>query len=181
MFIQKKVILKKKSNGKFVTEQVEVTPAVPEHYTDGNTYFRSTNLYVNFNQLSLNLESNLKNINRLFSKLIDKIGYVEPENMQLYRDNMNVFVPTLDQLFTAVIKTNGFDVLLKGSAKSADEKSNLKEVYDRLGQQSATLLDYDGQVKSTYNYKNKNMVLKRNPSSIGGDQSLPDYSKNDDE
>jgi hypothetical protein len=150
-------------------------------------YFRSATSYITYSQYIHNVIKLFKDINFTFSKIINDIGYIEPENMTIYSENMsNVF--DLFNALLAKVTTNGVvDVYNIGTTNpiSATEISLLNDLTVEAHDELVQLLEFHKLVRNTYTYKNKNVQIKRNPRETTDDKNTNDlmqhYHNDDDE
>jgi hypothetical protein len=81
---------KKNSRGKPQYENVLTGNKIITSY--GALYFRSQATYMNFNQYVFNTVETLQNINRSFFELLPNIGFVEPENIDIYNTSFQKYI-----------------------------------------------------------------------------------------
>jgi hypothetical protein len=141
---------------------------------EGKLYHRSNGTYTTYYQISIKLQSNLKNMNHELKSIINHIGYVEPENMITYKEVYEEFMKKLLQL----LSNNN----IKKFANTTNEQvANLNEIYTSITNESKTLNDYNNSITSTYNYKNVNKESKRNPQTLASSGSITNNNNDDDD
>lgn len=135
----------------------------------GHLYFRSTASYQKFTEQLYKLLENLKQINLIFVKIINNIGYVEPANMRLYEEAFGRFKEYYQNFADMTSDENGqFNVTIKDTT-STFEKSNLITDFTKINNEKDKLVKYNADVRNTYNYKNSIMKTKRSP--INGNET----------
>ena len=130
------------------------------------------NAYQKFSEQLFQLLEQLKQTNIICARIIDNIGYVEPDNMQQYKEKILQFMNFLGQFMKLTINATGvFKIHIKDSSTNFSQ-SNLVNEFGHIGEETTKLFEFNNKVNETYNYKNSNMVQKRSPlnlSSSGAD------------
>jgi hypothetical protein len=146
-----KITHKKDSKGRLQYKKVLTGNKIITSY--GSLYFRSQATYMNFNQYVYNMVETLQNINRSFFELLPNIGFVEPENIDMYNTSFQKYITLLEEWKQITSRNGRFQVILKGSRATDIERTNLQREYDLIIQNTEKLEEYDETVKNTYNYR----------------------------
>lgn len=133
-----------------------------EHVSVGRPYYRNTSTYLNFHQNLVKLLNTLKPINLTLQNLTPNFGYIEPENMSLYKDHMAELRVAYEQ-YNTLVQNNGYLKISKTGIGSSNtpEEDNLILFNSNVANEMAKLYQHDQIINSTYNYRNANVVMKR--------------------
>jgi hypothetical protein len=108
---------------------------------------------MNFNQFVYNVVETLQNINKSFFEIIPNIGFVEPENIDMYNASYQKYMTLIEEWKQVTSRNGRFQVTVKGSRANEFERTNLQREYDLIVQNTDQLKEYDETVKNTYNYR----------------------------
>ena len=123
-------------------------------------YFRNVNAYVSFNDKIFSLSKSMKNINRLFQTIIKDIGFVEPENITLYKEAYETFNRHFDEL-NDIIKTNGEFKIEHVNEENEIERQNLIDEIKTIDNEKITLDKYNQEITNNYNYTSANIKTNK--------------------
>jgi hypothetical protein len=118
----------------------------------GVPIYRTLTTYMNFNQLVYITVETLQNINKSFFELLPNIGFVEPDNMDMYNKSYEKYT-NLVEGWKQVTSRNGQFHVVVNFPRNAYEPTNLQREYDLIIQNTEKLKEYDETVKNTYNYR----------------------------
>lgn len=153
----------KMNKGRFVYNTETVMEDIKEDYVEaGLPYYRSTNVYINFHQVLLKLVNLLKSTNVSLQNLINNIGYVEPENMSLFKESMSDF-RTAYQQYNEFMRSDDSLAIKKHSESNTPEADNLKRNNELMNKEVVKLYEFDKKIDASYNYRSTNVQLKRSP------------------
>jgi hypothetical protein len=145
----------------------------------GNLYFRSMSSYQSFMQQIFNAVRNMKQVNTIFSKIINNIGYVEPETMREYEEIVDQYYTYYNSMVDVTTRDGEFKVTIKDKT-NVYEKLNLSNEFSHIGIYTAELKKYEKIVDQTYNYKNVNVVTKRTKKYISNnDNKMTNYDEDE--
>jgi hypothetical protein len=119
----------------------------------GALYFRSQATYMNFNQFVYNVVETLQNINKSFFEIIPNIGFVEPENIDMYNASYQKYMTLIEEWKHVTSRNGHFQVTVKGTRANEYERTNLQREYELIVQNTDKLKEYNDTVKNTYNYR----------------------------
>jgi hypothetical protein len=133
----------------------------------GKTRFASDNNFVLYNTKVDTIVTNLKNIDQYFLQLFrNNIGYIEPENINKYKDEWKTFNKSLTTLIN-IIRSRGvdlFDITLN-SGNRAGAMEFLKEMHEILREYVEKLEDNTSKLLDSYNYRSDKVHKKQNNAS----------------
>lgn len=133
--------------------------AVEEKLVHGNRYYRNINAYMNFNQYIYDVLKNTQKVNNIFKEIINDIGFVEPEDIQTYKESFQEFTKNLDDVGKHIIVNGVFKVVFKDPNNEID-KENLKNAVYSLKDEENELIKYNQNINQNYNYKPSNLKNK---------------------
>jgi hypothetical protein len=107
----------------------------------------------------------LRNTNLIFNKIINNIGYVEPENITIYRQSFKEMLSLHTVFVQTVTYTGNFDVDTWSTQKrlSLTEKDIYNSLYEQTEEEINELIVYNSRLETTYSYRSKNVNIKRSP------------------
>ena len=144
----------------------------------GASYYRNTNSLLAFNQQALSLSNSLTAVNRIFIKLINDIGYVEPPTMDLYRKSYNKFNSVFDQLLDIAVRDNQLKVIMKDGEQNEHDRNNLINEFNNAMNEQVELEKFNDVINHNYNYKSKTVSVRKTKSSnnAGSNSDFHDYN-----
>lgn len=125
----------------------------------GVLYFRSGATFISFQQILLKLRNLLQTINKTIYNLNNKFGYVEPDNMAQFRENMLIFRDASDKYigFTRGDRLN----IKKQKDTYEQEEANIEEFNKNILDESRILKENSDKIDATYNFRSSNVQQKR--------------------
>lgn len=151
-----------------------------EEITPGNAYYRNVNSLLAFNQQVLNLSNALTSANRIFRKLIDDIGYVEPQTLDIYKQSYDKYMKTFGELNHIAVVNGQLKVIMKEGDQNEFDREQLLNEFNNARLESLELVKFNDVIARTYNYKSSTVGVKKNRVADGS-SSQPNYLQNDDE
>jgi len=147
--------------------------------TTGNSYYRNVNSLLSFNQHTLTLSTAVTNANRIFQTLIQNIGYVEPQTIDIYNQTFTKFEKVFDELFQISVVQGNLTVIMKDGNQNEFDKQNLKNEFNNAINQKIKLEEYDDLVRHNYNYKSSTVASKK--KKYNNDDEEDDEDDDDDD
>ena len=133
-----------------------------EEVTPGNAYYRNVNSLLAFNQHVLSLSNVLTSVNRIFRKLIDDIGYVEPPTLDLYKQSYAKFLGVFSKLYQIAVINGQLKVIMKEGGQNEFDKDQLINEFNNARMETVELVKFNDVIKRTYNYKSNTVGVKKN-------------------
>jgi hypothetical protein len=143
----------------------------------GNAYYRNVNSLLAFNQQVLNLSNSLTSTNKIFIKLIDNIGYVEPQTLDNYKESYDKYIKTFDQLYQIAVIDEQLKITMKEGDQNEFDRNQLINEFDNARLESLELVKFNDIVRRTYNYKSNNVSKMKNRALNGtsSNNAMHDY------
>ena len=143
----------------------------------GNAYYRNVNSLLAFNQQVLNLSNSLTSANRIFIKLIDDIGYVEPQTLDIYKQSYDKYIKTFGELNQIAVTNGQLKVIMKEGDQNEFDKNQLINEFDNARLESLELVKFNDVVRRTYNYKSNTVSVRKNKAlnGVSSNNALQDY------
>ena len=120
-------------------------------------FFRNATTYMNFNTISLSLYNSLVSINKNFKNIINNIGFVEPDDMNTYKETFTNLIDYYNKLILA----NTFRGQLHFKIHDTTaEPPDLRTLYDRFNSMNNEIQEiksHNNKIDQTYNYKSANV------------------------
>jgi len=155
-----------------------------EEVTPGNAYYRNVNSLLAFNQHTISLSNILTSMNRIFIKLIDDIGYVEPPTLDLYKKSYEKYLGAFNMLNKITIKDGFLNVMAKDNDGEKNEFDRPRLIYEfhNIRMETHELVKFHNVIDRTYNYKSNTVGVKKNGvSNNSSSGSRMNYLQDDDE
>jgi hypothetical protein len=136
-----------------------------ELFIQGASYFRNVTSQLAFNQNVLSISNLLTNVNRIFIKLINDIGYVEPHTMDLYKQAFDKYIPVYYQLINVAADDGQLKITVKDGEQNEFDRNLLIREFDNAMKEHQELEKFNNVIKHTYNYvsaKKKNHTFNDN-------------------
>ena len=146
----------------------------------GKSYFRNVNALVAFNQQVLSLSSSLTSANRIFRKLIDDIGYVEPQTLDLYKQSYDKYLTVFNELNQIAVVEGKLKVIMKDGEQNEFDRNQLINEFNNARLETIELVKFNDVVRHNYNNKSSTVSVKKNNPTVGMN-SKRNYYNNDDE
>ncbi len=127
--------------------------------------FRSTNAYYNFNQFSIEIGNSLYDINKDLETIINDIGYVEPEDIQIFFDLKTKMNENHIYLSSLIYSARGNFRIILNITNNVDEKENMVNLLTKIETEIIKLSEYEQTIRETYNYKSANKPIN-NPKFV---------------
>lgn len=123
-------------------------------------YYRNITGYYTFNQHIYNILKNLQSINRIFQSIINNVDFVEPEDMQIFREVYDEYLKYFEDANDIVYDGTELKVTFKDGSNEID-KQNLINAYRNIMNESNTLDKFVNRVNQNYNYTAKNISTNK--------------------
>lgn len=156
----------------------------------GNSnYFRNISGLTNFIKIYILFSNSLTRINILFNEIINKIGYVKPENIQLFFDIYGKYKNELKKFKSVFfniknINDKGSFVITKYSSGNAtdlrvDEKQQINQIFESIKMEDTQMEKYAEIINNNYNYIGGKQQNRRTSNDFDGNEQ-PDLIFNED-
>lgn len=143
----------------------ELSSLVSRHGSYDKPYFKGGAQFILFNKLIFELLNNLKNINDIFKKIINNIGYVEPNEINEFKES----IKSLYDYFMRFINLNTYQGKISFSVVSTDKTdkrsdllaiNTIKDTLRTIQEEVTKIINYNNTISSNYNYKSVNIKNK---------------------
>jgi len=144
------------------THAFNMIPLIKLKSSTGNAYYRNEQSIMVFNQHVLSLSTSLTYVNRIFRTLIDDIGYVEPETLDIYKKSFDTFMRDFSKL-NHIANVNGVLTITmsKGSQNEFDNNQVINE-FNNAMLETDELVKFNDVIRHNYNYKSLTVSAKKN-------------------
>jgi hypothetical protein len=123
-------------------------------------FFRTQQTYISFVNLSLNLENTLKSINKTFKIIINNIGFVEPEDIDTFKDQYKTLINDHFDLVENNSNSNTQVIEFKIIGSTDTDLTILHERFNNIQNEITSLFNYNKSISQNYNYKSSNVKSK---------------------